>query len=81
MTEHPCDYQELRFTPRELEVLGGLVRGDLQVDIAERLRISERFVERLVAQIKKKLGDAPTSAVAVGRAVKLGLVDPFDTEY
>jgi len=78
--EKPADCQALHFTPRELEVLGGLVRGDLQVSIAERLGISERFVERLVVQIKRKLGDAPTSAAAVGRAVSLGLVDPYEVE-
>jgi DNA-binding NarL/FixJ family response regulator len=69
----------VKFTPRELEVLAGLVRGDLQVMIADRLGISESRVEVLVSNIKGKL-KSPTCTSAAAKAVKLGIVDPFDVE-
>jgi len=70
---------DLCFTPRQLEVFAGIVRGDLQVKIADRLGISESRVEVLVSEIKRKF-ESSTCVSAVAKAVKLGLVDPFDVE-
>ena len=67
------------FTPRQLQVLAGLVRGDLQVKIADCLGISESRGEGIVSDIKRKL-NAPRCPAAVAKAVALGLVNPFDDE-
>ena len=77
MATHPLS--SVRFTARQLQVLAGLVRGDLQVMIAEHLGVSEGRVEVIVSDIKRKL-DAPTVGSAVAKAVRLGMVDPFEVE-
>lgn len=61
-------------TERELQVLQGIVRGELQTETAARLGISVRRVEVLVSHIKKKF-DANSSASAASKAVGLGVVN------
>jgi len=77
MTTHPL--ASVKFTARQLQVLAGLVRGDLQVKIADCLGISESRVEVIVSDIKRKL-DAPSCPAAVAKAVALGLVNPFEDD-
>lgn len=58
---------------REVEVLGELVHGLRNTDIAAKLRISERTVKAHLGSIYQKLGVASRSA-AVAAAVRLKLV-------
>lgn len=58
---------------REVEVLGELVSGARNNDIATKLRISERTVKAHLGSIYQKLGVASRSA-AVAAAVRLKLV-------
>jgi DNA-binding NarL/FixJ family response regulator len=65
-------------TPRQKEVLGHIAAGRTNDDIARRLVISRRTVERHVAQILDKLGaDNRAAAAAVG--VAAALVEPQAT--
>jgi DNA-binding NarL/FixJ family response regulator len=43
-------------TPRELAVLRGLAGGLSEVEVAEKLGVAPRTVQRMVAEIKEKLG-------------------------
>jgi len=61
-------------TEREMQVLQGIVRGELQAETAQRLGITLRRVEMLVSQIKRKF-DAATTASAASKAVGLGVVN------
>ncbi len=67
MTEQPI------LTEREMEVLKGIVRGDLQTAMAKRMGISVRRVEYYVSRIKQKF-DASSSASAASKAVGMGVV-------
>ncbi len=59
-------------TPREAEILGLLVAGLMNLEIAQRLILSARTVETHVARITGKFG-VNSRARAVARAVALGL--------
>ncbi len=61
-------------TPRELEVLALLAEGLRNVDIAERLFVSEKTVDHHVSAILRKL-DARTRAEASVKALRLGLTE------
>jgi two-component system, NarL family, response regulator YdfI len=61
-------------TPRELEVLSAVARGDRSKEIAYRLGITERTVKAHLASVYNKLGvDSRAAAVAV--ALQRGLIE------
>jgi DNA-binding CsgD family transcriptional regulator len=60
-------------SPRELEVLGQVVKGSRTTDIAATLSISERTVKAHLSSIYQKLG-VESRAAAVASAVRQGLV-------
>lgn len=60
---------------REREILQWVAAGKSQQDIGDILSISHRTVEVHIRSAREKLG-ALTTAQAVGRAVRLGLVQP-----
>jgi two-component system, NarL family, response regulator YdfI len=62
-------------TERELQVLQGIVRGELQTETASRLGISLSNVEKTVKTIKEKF-DSPTPASAAAKAASYGIVQP-----
>ncbi len=62
-------------TARQSEVLGLLVEGCSNADIADRLFVSQRTVEHHVAAVLTKLG-APTRRQAAVRARQLGIIAP-----
>ncbi|HEU4722749.1 MAG TPA: helix-turn-helix transcriptional regulator [Gemmatimonadaceae bacterium] len=62
-----------RLTPRETEVIGLVARGETNRDIARRLSISERTVDRHVTNILMKLA-LPSRSAATGYAYEHGLV-------
>jgi DNA-binding NarL/FixJ family response regulator len=68
MTDKPV------LTDRELQVLQGIVRGELQTEMAMKLGISVRRVEVLVSRIKIKF-EASSSASAASKAVGMGVVN------
>lgn len=61
-------------TRRQTEVLGLVAKGLTNREIAERLGLSERTVDRHVSDILNRI-DAPTRAAAAAYAVSSGLVD------
>jgi LuxR family transcriptional regulator, maltose regulon positive regulatory protein len=61
-------------TPREREVLGLLVEGLTNQQIAERLVVSEHTVHRHVTNILRKL-DLPSRTAAAAHAVRSGLLE------
>lgn len=65
-------------TPRELEVLTMMARGDTNPEIAERLFLSERTVKTHVGNIFTKLAARDRTA-AILTAFRAGLVDPRTT--
>lgn len=60
-------------TPREIEVLRLVARGETDRGIAERLYLSRRTVSSHVSNILSKL-DAPSRREAVRAAVRIGLL-------
>jgi non-specific serine/threonine protein kinase len=70
----PTIAPDIRFTPREVEVLSLLVDGKADREIADELFISVRTVEHHVARIFRKL-DVRTRAAAVSTAITSGLVE------
>lgn len=66
-----------RLTPREEQILQGLVNGETSKAIARTLEISIRTVETHKANVFKKLG-VRTQAQAVSLAVNSGLLDGGD---
>ena len=56
MNETRSQTQESALTPRELEVISLLVRGNSNTQIAAELGLSERTVYCIVAAVKQKLG-------------------------
>ena len=60
-------------TPRELEVLTLVARGETDQRIADRLYLSRRTVSSHVSHILAKL-DVPTRRAAVFTAVRIGLL-------
>jgi len=60
-------------TPREIEVLRSIAGGNRNIDIAERLFISEETVKVHVKHIMEKLG-AVDRTQAVGIAVRHGII-------
>ena len=72
----PCAGQRAAFTTREMEVLAWLCQGAKARTIARRLAISERTVNKHLANIYRKLG-AHDRLVAVSKAQSLGVLpDP-----
>lgn len=63
-------------TPRELEVLGHVVEGCSNVEIARALRIAPRTVAAHIEHILMKL-DATSRTLAAVRAVRTGLYVPL----
>lgn len=63
-------------TAREIEVLQWIAAGKSQQDVADILSISNRTVEVHLRSSRTKLA-ALTTAQAVGRAIKLGLIYPI----
>jgi DNA-binding CsgD family transcriptional regulator len=62
-----------RLTPREMEVIGLVARGESNRAIARELAISERTVDRHVSNILTKLA-LPSRSAATGYAYEHGLV-------
>jgi two-component system, NarL family, nitrate/nitrite response regulator NarL len=62
----------VRMTPREREVLGLLVEGLSNKQIARQLGISTHGAKRLVANILAKM-DVPNRTIAVAKALRNGL--------
>lgn len=62
-----------RFSPRQIEVLQGLVEGLTDKEIATRLGLSAHTVTNHIGILKARLG-ARTRAESIGRAMALGLV-------
>ena len=62
-------------TVRESEILGLLVAGKTDREIADALFISVRTVEAHVSRLLAKLG-VRTRTAAVGAAIAAGLVEP-----
>lgn len=69
--------RDLGLTPREVEVLSMLARGHTNNEIADRLVLSVRTVQRHVENVYGRLG-VHTRAAATLAAVDLGLVAPGD---
>lgn len=65
----------LSLTPRELEILSGLARGDTTKAMAARLGIAQKTVESHRLRLFDKLG-AKSQAHAVSIAASLGLLPP-----
>jgi DNA-binding NarL/FixJ family response regulator len=68
--------QPERLTPREREVLGYIVKGSTNREIAEQLSVSVGTVKIHVERIIGKLGVSDRTQAAV-RAVECGLLDPI----
>jgi DNA-binding CsgD family transcriptional regulator len=68
--EHPAG-----LTPREAEVLAGLVAGSSNAEIAARHGVSARTVEHQVSAVLAKLG-VDSRGAAVAEAHRRGLVPP-----
>jgi NarL family two-component system response regulator YdfI len=65
--------KQTTLTPRELDILAGVARGERSKEIAARLGITERTVKGYLATLYLKLGvDSRASAVAV--AMEQGLL-------
>jgi DNA-binding CsgD family transcriptional regulator len=62
-------------SPREVEVLGRLCRGQTADQIASELYLSRNTVETHIRNLRRKLG-ASNRADAVGWAVRVGAYDP-----
>lgn len=62
-----------RLTPRELEILGLIAKGDTTATIAGRLGISRSTVRTHVEHVRTKLG-VPTRAAVVAMGFRLGLL-------
>jgi DNA-binding NarL/FixJ family response regulator len=79
--EDRCDTRTgtVVITPRERQVLGLLVEGLSNKQIARRLSISLHGVKRLVANILAKL-NCPNRTLAVARALRDGLHVPPDND-
>jgi DNA-binding CsgD family transcriptional regulator/tetratricopeptide (TPR) repeat protein len=69
----------LNLTGRELTVLGLLVEGCRNADIARRLFISEKTVDHHVSAILGKL-DVRSRGEAAAAALRLGIVTPADLQ-
>jgi DNA-binding NarL/FixJ family response regulator len=68
--DHPAG-----LTPREAEVLDGLVAGRSNAEIAARHGVSARTVEHQVSAVLAKLG-VDSRAAAIAEAHRRGLVPP-----
>lgn len=71
----PWSLDSAAFTDRERDVLRLLAAGQRAAEIAERLSVSPRTVERLLAGLRAQL-DAHTAAEVVHKAEELGLLPP-----
>lgn len=60
-------------SPRELQVLEGIVRGEKDKEIAERLGIAEHTVKNHAYDVRHKIGARSRTEAAV-RAIRSGLV-------
>ena len=78
--KHPPGALEEPLTPRQLEVLRGLVEGQTNQEIANDLGIGPGTVKSHVEHIIAKLGAADRTQAAV-RAVQRGLVVPLSADF
>ena len=60
-------------SPREIQILEGIMRGERYRDIADRLGITERTVKNHAYEVRHKLG-AKTGTEAAVRALRSGLL-------
>jgi DNA-binding NarL/FixJ family response regulator len=60
-------------SPREVQILEGIMRGERYRDIADRLGITERTVKNHAYEVRQKLG-AKTGTEAAVRALRSGLL-------
>lgn len=65
-------------SPRQMDILNGLCRGQTTKQIARELEISPRAVTMHIARLKQTLG-AVTISQTIERAVSLGLFPPART--
>ncbi len=72
-TDRPALLGERILTPREIEVLYHVARGETDQEIADRLYLSRRTVSSHVSNILGKL-DVPNRRDAVATAFRIGLL-------
>lgn len=74
--DEPATHRVSRpLSPREVEVLGRLCRGQSSDRIASELYLSKNTVETHIRNLRRKLG-VSSRADAVGWAVEVGIYDP-----
>lgn len=66
-------------TPRQLQVVASLARGQTNAEIAHEMHLAVKTVERMVATVVTKLG-ARNRTHAVGRALTLRLISVHDLD-
>jgi DNA-binding CsgD family transcriptional regulator len=66
---------EVSFSPREVEILELVAKGDRSVDVAEALFLSKRTVDYHLTHIYEKLG-VSNRVQAIIEASRLGLIHP-----
>jgi DNA-binding CsgD family transcriptional regulator len=66
--------REVPLTPREIDILRLIARGDTYERAAERLGLSAHTVASYVKKIYRKL-DVHSAGAAVMRAVRLGVLE------
>jgi DNA-binding NarL/FixJ family response regulator len=67
-----------RADPREVQVLGLIVGGLRNSEIAARLFLSEKTVDHHVSSVLRRLG-VQTRRQAAERAVQEGIIEPLDS--
>lgn len=64
----------ISLTPREHEILQQVAQGARNIDVAQKLHLSERTIKAHLTSIYNRLG-VESRAEAVAAALKLGLID------